>query len=208
MKKAVKNKIVFESPDIHYSGTLLAGVDEAGRGPLAGDVVAGAVILDPAQPIDGLADSKKLSEKKREQLFDEIYAKAIAVAIGRANVAEIDELNILWASMLAMKRAVEALAIQPEHVVVDGNRVPKWVYSAQAFVKGDQRVACISAGSIIAKVTRDRDMYALAQQFPQYQFDKHKGYPTAVHRDAIQQFGVTVHHRRSFGPVKAVLAAG
>lgn len=206
MKKTVKNKIVFEAPDIHYSGNLLAGVDEAGRGPLAGDVVAGAVILDPAQPIEGLADSKKLSEKKREQLFDEIYAKAIAVAIGRANVAEIDELNILWASMLAMKRAVEALVIQPEHVVVDGNRVPKWVYSAQAFVKGDQRVACISAGSIIAKVTRDRDMYALAQQFPQYQFDKHKGYPTAVHREAIQQFGVTEHHRRSFGPVKAVLA--
>ncbi len=110
--------------------------------------------------------------------------------------------------MLAMKRAVEGLAVQPEHVVVDGNRVPKWTYSAQAFVKGDQRIACISAGSIIAKVTRDQDMYALAQQFPQYQFDKHKGYPTAVHRDAIQQYGVTAHHRRSFGPVKAVLEAG
>jgi ribonuclease HII len=194
-----------DPPDIHYSGDLLAGVDEAGRGPLAGDVVAAAVILDPNQPIEGLADSKKISEAKRERLFAEINEKAIAVAIGRANVAEIDELNILWASMLAMKRAVEALAIQPEHVVVDGNRVPKWAYSAQAFVKGDQRIACISAGSIIAKVTRDRDMLALAREYPQYDFDKHKGYPTAAHRDAIVRYGVTVHHRATFGPVKAVL---
>ncbi|MGB2272228.1 MAG: ribonuclease HII [Pseudomonadales bacterium] len=197
--------MILDPPDIHYSGDLLAGVDEAGRGPLAGDVVAAAVILDPNQPIEGLADSKKISEAKRDRLFVEINEKAIAVAIGRANVAEIDELNILWASMLAMKRAVEALATQPEHVVVDGNRVPKWAYTAQAFVKGDQRIACISAGSIIAKVTRDRDMLALAREYPQYDFDKHKGYPTAAHRDAIVRYGVTKHHRTTFGPVRAVL---
>ena len=197
--------MILDSPDIHYSGDLLAGVDEAGRGPLAGDVVAAAVILDPNQPIEGLADSKKISEAKRDRLFVEINEKAIAVAIGRANVAEIDELNILWASMLAMKRAVEALATQPEPVVVDGNRVPKWAYTDQAFVKGDQRIACISAGSIIAKVTRDRDMLALAREYPQYDFDKHKGYPTAAHRDAIVRYGVTEHHRTTFGPVRAVL---
>ena len=198
--------MTFEEPDIHYSGHLLAGVDEAGRGPLAGDVVAAAVILDPQQPIEGLADSKKISEKKREQLFEEIHQKAIAVAVGRASVAEIDELNILWASMLAMKRAVEALVVQPEHVVVDGNRVPKWTYSAQAFIKGDQRITCISAGSIIAKVTRDRDMFALARDYPQYGFEKHKGYPTAAHRAALVEHGVTQYHRTTFGPVRAVLA--
>ena len=199
--------MIFEAPEIHYSGDLMAGVDEAGRGPLAGDVVAAAVILDPNNPIKGLADSKKISEKKREQLFDEIHQKALATAVGRASVAEIDELNILWASMLAMKRAVELLPLQPEYVVVDGNRLPKWTYSAQAFVKGDQRIACISAASIIAKVTRDRDMLDLARQFPEYGFDKHKGYPTAAHRDAIVQYGVTQHHRSTFGPVKAVLDA-
>lgn len=199
--------MIFEAPDIHYSGHLMAGVDEAGRGPLAGDVVAAAVILDPNNPIEGLADSKKISEKKREQLFEAIHQKALAFAVGRASVAEIDELNILWASMLAMKRAVELLPVQPEHVVVDGNRVPKWAYSAQAFVKGDQRIACISAASIIAKVTRDRDMLDLAREFPEYGFDKHKGYPTAAHRDAIVQYGVTQHHRSTFGPVKAVLDA-
>jgi len=197
--------MTFEEPDIHYSGHLLAGVDEAGRGPLAGDVVAAAVILDPQQPIEGLADSKKISEKKREQLFEEIHQKAIAVAVGRASVAEIDELNILWASMLAMKRAVEALVVQPEHVVIDGNRVPKWTYSAQAFIKGDQRITCISAGSIIAKVTRDRDMFALARDYPQYGFEKHKGYPTAAHRAALVEHGVTQYHRTTFGPVRAVL---
>lgn len=199
--------MIFDPPDIHYDGDLLAGVDEAGRGPLAGDVVAAAVILDPQQGIEGLADSKKLSEKKRNQLFDEIMAKALCVGVGRASVAEIDQLNILWASMLAMKRAVEALAIQPEHVVVDGNRVPQWRYSAQAFVKGDQRISCISAGSIIAKVIRDRDMLAMAKDYPQYDFDKHKGYPTAAHREAIIRYGVTQHHRTTFGPVKAVLDA-
>lgn len=203
--KSNTDKTKWSEVDIPYQGQLLAGVDEAGRGPLAGDVVAGAVILDPAQPIDGLADSKKLTERRREQLFDEIYQKALAVSIGRASVVEIDQLNILWASMLAMKRAVEGLAQQPEYVVVDGNRVPKWHYPAQAVVKGDQRLACISAGSIIAKVTRDRDMLALAAACPQYGFDKHKGYPTAAHRDALARHGATEHHRTSFGPVRDVL---
>ena len=193
------------SPDISYIGHLLAGVDEAGRGPLAGDVVAAAVILDPLRPIAGLADSKKLTEKKREVLFDEIHQQALAVAIGRANVTEIDQLNILWASMLAMHRAVDALAISPEFVVVDGNRLPKWDYSSQAVVKGDQRMSCISAASIIAKVTRDRDMSDLASVYPDYGFNQHKGYPTALHKAALARYGATDQHRKTFAPVKAVL---
>ena len=193
------------SPDISYIGHLLAGVDEAGRGPLAGDVVAAAVILDPLRPIAGLADSKKLTEKKREVLFDQIHQQALAVAIGRANVTEIDQLNILWASMLAMHRAVDALAIRPEFVVVDGNRLPKWDYSGQAVVKGDQRMSCISAASIIAKVTRDRDMSDLASVYPDYGFNQHKGYPTALHKAALARYGATDQHRKTFAPVKAVL---
>ena len=193
------------SPDIPYIGHLLAGVDEAGRGPLAGDVVAAAVILDPLRPIAGLADSKKLTEKKREVLFDQIHQQALAVAIGRANVTEIDQLNILWASMLAMHRAVDALAIRPEFVVVDGNRLPKWDYSSQAVVKGDQRMSCISAASIIAKVTRDRDMSGLASVYPDYGFNQHKGYPTALHKAALARYGATDQHRKTFAPVKAVL---
>ncbi len=193
------------SPDIPYMGHLLAGVDEAGRGPLAGDVVAAAVILDPLRPIAGLADSKKLTEKKREVLFDQIHQQAMAVAIGRANVTEIDQLNILWASMLAMHRAVDALAIRPEFVVVDGNRLPKWDYSGQAVVKGDQRMSCISAASIIAKVTRDRDMSDLASVYPDYGFNQHKGYPTALHKAALARYGATDQHRKTFAPVKAVL---
>ena len=193
------------SPDIPYMGHLLAGVDEAGRGPLAGDVVAAAVILDPLRPIAGLADSKKLTEKKREVLFDQIHQQALAVAIGRANVKEIDQLNILWASMLAMHRAVDALAIRPEFVVVDGNRLPKWDYSGQAVVKGDQRMSCISAASIIAKVTRDRDMSDLASVYPDYGFNQHKGYPTALHKAALARYGATDQHRKTFAPVKAVL---
>ncbi|GMG87518.1 ribonuclease HII [Biformimicrobium ophioploci] len=184
-----------------YRGNLLAGVDEAGRGPLAGDVVAAAVILDPANPIEGLGDSKKLSEKKREQLFDVIRERALAYAIARASVQEIDELNILHASMLAMKRAVEALSPQPEYVLVDGNRLPRWHYTGEAVVKGDGRVATIGAASILAKVTRDREMLALHERFPQYGFDKHKGYPTKTHMAAVEQYGVTDQHRRSFGPV-------
>lgn len=193
------------SPDIPYIGHLLAGVDEAGRGPLAGDVVAAAVILDPLRPIAGLADSKKLTEKKREVLFDQIHQQALAVAIGRANVTEIDQLNILWASMLAMHRAVDALTVRPEFVVVDGNRLPKWDYDGQAVVKGDQRMSCISAASIIAKVTRDRDMSDLASVYPDYGFNQHKGYPTAHHKAALARYGATDQHRKTFAPVKAVL---
>ncbi len=186
-----------------YQGQLLAGVDEVGRGPLAGDVVAAAVILDPAQPIEGLDDSKKLTEKRREKLFDEIQQRALSWSIARASVAEIDELNILHASMLAMKRAVESLATQPEHVLVDGNRIPQWRYAAEAVVKGDSRVQAIAAASILAKVTRDREMVAMEDVYPGYGFAGHKGYPTKVHMAALEQLGPTPIHRRSFGPVRA-----
>lgn len=177
-----------------------------GRGPLAGDVVAAAVILDPHQPIVGLMDSKKLSEKKRELLAIEIKAKAIAWSVARASVAEIDELNILQASLLAMKRAVEGLAVQPDHVAVDGNRLPRWHYSAKAIVKGDSLVAEISAASILAKVQRDGEMLELHQQFPHYGLDQHKGYPTAQHLAAIAEHGVTAFYRKSFAPVRKILA--
>lgn len=188
-----------------YTGRLGAGVDEVGRGPLAGDVVTAAVILDPERPIDGLNDSKKLTEKRRDALFDEIREKALSFCIARCSVAEIDQLNILQASLLAMKRAVEGLHIQPEHVWVDGNKIPKWHYAAEAVVKGDSRVAAISAASILAKVTRDREMVAFEAQYPGYGFAGHKGYPTKVHLAAIDQLGVTPIHRTSFGPVKAKL---
>ena len=184
---------------------LLAGVDEVGRGPLAGDVVAAAVILDPDKPIDGLADSKKLSEKKREMLAEEIKQKALAWSITRASVREIDELNILQASLLAMKRAVESLALQPEHVVVDGNKLPRWTYSAQAIVQGDSRVPAISAASILAKVQRDNEMIALDKQFTGYGLAVHKGYPTPQHLAAIERLGVVEIYRRSFAPVRKVL---
>lgn len=183
-----------------------AGVDEVGRGPLVGDVVTAAVILDPKQPIAGLGDSKKLSEKKREQLFQEIQEKALAFAISRATVEEIDRLNILHASMLAMKRAVEALNPEPEHVWVDGNRLPEWKFSAETVVKGDARVAAIGAASILAKVTRDREMVALHERYPQYGFASHKGYPTKVHCEALKQHGPIAEHRKSFGPVKALIS--
>lgn len=189
-----------------YAGDLLAGVDEVGRGPLAGDVITAAVILDPQQSIVGLNDSKKLSEKRREKLFDEICAKAKCFAIARATVAEIDSLNILQASLLAMKRAVEALAIQPEHVLVDGNKLPRWHYSSEAIVQGDGRVAAIAAASILAKVTRDREMVALDGVYPGYGFADHKGYGTKVHLQALQLLGVTPIHRRSFSPVSERLA--
>ncbi|MEO9653728.1 ribonuclease HII [Marinomonas sp.] len=189
-----------------YLGSLLAGVDEAGRGPLAGEVVAAAVILDPNNPIEGLADSKKLSEKKREALFDEIKQKALSYAIASASVAEIDELNILHASMLAMSRAVAALDVAPEHALIDGNRIPKaLICPAEAVVKGDARHQAISAASILAKVSRDRDIVAYGQQNPQYGFEKHKGYPTAVHLQALKDHGLTPLHRRSFGPVKRII---
>lgn len=188
-----------------YSGVLGAGVDEVGRGPLAGDVVTAAVILDPNNPIEGLDDSKKLSEKKRNFLFDEIQQKALSWSISRCSVAEIDEMNILQASLHAMKTAVEGLPIQPEHVWVDGNKIPKWHYAAEAVVKGDSRVAAIAAASILAKVTRDREMVAFDQKYPDYGFAAHKGYPTKVHMAALQTLGVTPIHRRSYAPVKKVL---
>jgi len=184
---------------------IVAGVDEVGRGPLVGDVVTAAVILDPLQPIEGLADSKKLSDKKRELLFDEILAKAKCFAIGRANPDEIDRLNILQATMLAMTRAVEALSIVPQHVLIDGNRVPPLSMSSQAIVKGDARVEEISAASIIAKVTRDREMAELDKQYPMFGFAKHKGYPTKLHFEMLEIHGVTEHHRKSFKPVKKAL---
>lgn len=188
-----------------YRGLLGAGVDEVGRGPLAGDVVTAAVILDPARPIAGLNDSKKLTEKQREKLFDEIREKAKSYCIARATVAEIDRLNILQASLLAMHRAVQGLHIQPEHVWVDGNKIPRWTYAAEAVVKGDSRVAAISAASILAKVTRDREMVAFDAIYPGYGFAGHKGYPTKVHMDAVERLGVTPIHRTSFAPVRAKL---
>ncbi|TYL47248.1 ribonuclease HII [Marinomonas sp. IMCC 4694] len=189
-----------------YFGDLLAGTDEAGRGPLAGEVVAAAVILDPQRPIVGLADSKKLSEKKREALFVEIQDKALAYAVASASIEEIDDLNILHASMLAMSRAVAALPIMPEHVLVDGNRLPvNLPCPAEAVVKGDARQAAISAASILAKVTRDRDIVKAAAMYPEYGFEKHKGYPTAQHLEALRLHGVTPIHRRSFGPVKKII---
>lgn len=184
---------------------LLAGVDEAGRGPLAGPVVAAAVILDERQPIAGLADSKKLSARQRERLFDEIRAKALCCSIALASVEEIDELNILHATMLAMRRAVEGLRLKPSLVQVDGNRVPPLAVPAQAIVQGDAKVQAISAASILAKVHRDRLCDELHHAYPQYGFDGHKGYPTADHLAALRQHGATPHHRRSFGPVKVVL---
>jgi ribonuclease HII len=179
----------------------IAGVDEVGRGPLVGNVVAAAVILDPERPIEGLMDSKKLSEKKREALFEIIKERALAWCVASASPAEIDQLNILHASMLAMKRAVEGLSIQPEFVKVDGNRCPVWSYPCEAVVKGDAKVAEISAASILAKVVRDREMVALHESHPQFGFDQHKGYPTKAHMSAIEQWGVLPEHRRSFKPV-------
>ena len=185
---------------------LIAGVDEAGRGPLVGSVVAAAVILDPNNPIEGLNDSKKLTEKKREKLFLEIKEKALAWAIAEATHQEIDEINILQASLLAMRRAVEALHITPEHVLVDGNKVPQGLsMSCDAVVGGDALHAEISAASILAKVTRDHQMVELDQQFPQFGFAKHKGYPTKAHFEAIATHGVIDQHRRSYAPIKKAL---
>jgi len=184
---------------------LVAGVDEAGRGPLAGPVVAAAVILDELQPIKGLADSKVLTERRREQLFDEIRAKALACCIAEASVEEIDRLNILHATMLAMKRAVEGLRLLPHKVLVDGNRLPVLKMPGEAIVKGDSKVPAISAASILAKVHRDRLCLALHAAHPQYGFATHKGYPTADHLAALRQHGACDAHRRSYAPVRAVL---
>lgn len=189
-----------------YQGALLAGVDEVGRGPLAGDVVAAAVILDADNPIRGLKDSKQLTEARREQLFDEICSRAKSWCIARASVAEIDRINILQASLLAMTRAVEGLDSAPEHVLVDGNHLPRWSFIAEAVIKGDSRHPAISAASILAKVTRDREMVLMDRRYPGYGFAEHKGYPTRVHIAALELLGVTPIHRTSYGPVKQRLA--
>lgn len=190
---------------IYPQATCIAGVDEVGRGPLVGAVVTAAVILDPTRPIVGLADSKQLSEKRRLSLYDEIKEKALAWSLGRAEPEEIDQLNILHATMMAMQRAVAGLAIVPDFVLIDGNRCPALPMSAQAVVKGDSRVAEISAASIMAKVTRDREMVELDQRFPAYGFAQHKGYPTAFHLEKLAALGATEFHRRSFAPVKRAL---
>jgi ribonuclease HII len=184
---------------------LIAGVDEAGRGPLAGSVVAAAVILDDKNPIKGLADSKKLSALKREKLYDEIRAKALCVGVGEASVDEIDSLNILQATMLAMQRAVAGLRLKPALVLVDGNRIPKLDILAEAIVQGDAKVQAISAASIIAKVTRDRQCDALHAQFPKYGFATHKGYGTAEHMAALKEHGAAPVHRKSFAPVRIAI---
>ena len=190
---------------IYPIASLIAGVDEVGRGPLVGAVVTAAVILDPAKPIVGLADSKKLSEKRRLALYDEIKEKALSWSLGRAEPEEIDQINILHATMLAMQRAVAGLSIMPDYVLIDGNRCPVLPMPSQAVIKGDSLVAEISAASIIAKVTRDREMAELDLLFPQYGFAQHKGYPTALHMEKLTQYGATPHHRRSFAPVRNVL---
>ena len=190
--------------DWHTPG-LVAGVDEAGRGPLAGPVVAAAVILDDQQPIAGLADSKALTAARRERLFDEIRAKALCCSIAEASVDEIDRLNILQATLLAMRRAVQGLRLKPVRVLVDGNRLPQLDMPAEAIVKGDAKVAAISAASILAKVTRDRWCAELHAQYPMYGFAGHKGYGTAEHLAALQAHGACPQHRRSFAPVARVL---
>ncbi|MGY3686166.1 ribonuclease HII [Vibrio coralliilyticus] len=184
---------------------LIAGVDEVGRGPLVGDVVTAAVILDPNNPIEGLNDSKKLTEKKRLALLPEIKEKALAWSVGRCSPEEIDQLNILQATMVAMQRAIEGLEVAPDFALIDGNRVPQLNMDAQAVVKGDMRVAEISAASIIAKVVRDQEMEELDKLHPQFGFAKHKGYPTKAHFEAIEQYGVIDQHRKSFKPVKKAL---
>lgn len=185
---------------------LVAGVDEAGRGPLAGPVVAAAVILDDRAPIQGLADSKKLTARQRERLYDEIRAKALCCSVAQASVEEIDRLNILHATMLAMQRAVQGLRLKPSKVLVDGNRLPALDVLAEAIVSGDALVPAISAASILAKVTRDRLLAELHGRHPEYGFDRHKGYGTAVHLAALQAHGPLPEHRRSFAPVAQALA--
>lgn len=191
--------------ELHLPDGRVAGVDEAGRGPLAGPVIAAAVILDPAQPLDGLRDSKCLSPARREQLYDAITQHALAWAVGRAEAAEIDRINILQATLQAMRRAVAALEPCAEYVLVDGNRCPELDCPAQAIVKGDSRVAAISAASIIAKVTRDREMVELDARYPGYGLAQHKGYPSQAHRAALEKLGPTPEHRRSYAPVRRAL---
>lgn len=185
---------------------LVCGIDEAGRGPLAGPVVAAAVILDPARPIPGLNDSKKLSEKKRVALAELIRERAIAWAVAEASVEEIDRINILQASLLAMQRAVAGLAVRPISALVDGNRCPQLDIPTEAIIQGDGKIASIAAASILAKTVRDAGMRVLHAQYPQYGFDRHMGYPTAAHFKALEEHGASPVHRRSFGPVAKQLS--
>lgn len=192
-------------PEIEIPEGRVAGVDEAGRGPLAGPVVAGAVILDPDNPVEGLRDSKRLTEARREYLFEEIREKALAWAVGRAEVEEIDRVNILQATLLAMQRAVNALQPAAEFALVDGNRCPELACPSRFIIKGDSLVPAISAASIIAKVIRDREMVLLDEKFPGYGLARHKGYPSSAHVEAIEKLGVLPVHRRSFAPVRRIL---
>jgi ribonuclease HII len=205
LNKSSKPKKPKQVPLVWVTPGLLAGVDEAGRGPLAGPVVAAAVILDERQPIKGLADSKVLSPKQRASLYDEIRAKALCCSVAQASVQEIDEFNILQATLLAMRRAVEGLRLKPSMVLVDGNRLPTLTVRAEAVVGGDAKVAAISAASILAKVTRDLWCEAYALQYPQYGFAAHKGYGTAEHLAALKLHGACPEHRRSFRPVAQVV---
>jgi ribonuclease HII len=201
-----KKSLPLEQAALNWDGpVLLAGVDEAGRGPLAGPVFAAAVILDDLTPIKGLADSKKLSPLKRNKLYDEIRARALCCSVAQASVEEIDRLNILQATMLAMQRAVQGLRLKPGKVLVDGNRLPVLDILAEAIVKGDSKVPCISAASILAKVERDRWCEGIDQSYPNFGFAQHKGYGTAAHLSALQTHGPTIWHRRSFAPVTALL---
>lgn len=189
-----------------HTNWLICGVDEAGRGPLAGAVFAAAVILDRERPIAGLADSKKLSKKKREYLADQIRERSLAWSIAKAEADEIDSINILQASLLAMRRAVEKLALVPSEALIDGLHCPKLAIPCRAIVRGDSSVAEISAASILAKTARDAEMLHLHLEYPQYGFDRHKGYPTALHLEALRRHGASEIHRRSFAPVKLAIA--
>ncbi len=191
--------------ELEIPAGLVAGVDEAGRGPLAGPVIAGAVILDPDNPVEGLKDSKRLTAARREVLYEEIRVRALAWAVGRAEVEEIDRINILQATMLAMQRAVAALLPAAEYALIDGNRCPDLACPAEAIVKGDSRVAAISAASIMAKVTRDREMQLLDERYPGYGLARHKGYPSKAHIEALESLGVSPIHRRSYAPVRKII---
>ncbi|CAN5383767.1 ribonuclease HII [soil metagenome] len=192
-------------PLFDYVGEIICGVDEAGRGPLAGPVFAAAVILDPANPIDGLRDSKKLSEARRDALAIEIKSRALAWSIAQCSEAEIDQLNILQASILAMRRAIEGLSLQPTLALIDGNRCPVMLCRSEAIVQGDDKVPAISAASILAKTARDGALLVLHEQYPLYGFDQHKGYPTALHLERLRIHGVSPVHRKSYAPVRSLL---
>ncbi len=206
-RKETKKRMgdLFNDAMLEESADLIAGVDEAGRGPLAGPVVAAAVILDPMRPIDGLRDSKKLTEASRERLAAEIKERALDWSVAHATVEEIDELNILQATMLAMKRAISGLTVRPSLVLVDGNRVPRIDLPVNAIIQGDDKIAAISAASIIAKTTRDHWLVELDERYPEYGFAKHKGYGTKEHLEALAKYGPLPVHRKSFGPVKQAI---